>query len=49
MIIWKPLVSECLQCMEDLISEVEKNAIAVVYTNSHYKGEMVGHVQQKSP
>ena len=49
MIIWKLLVSECLQCMKDLISEVEKNAIAVVYTNSHYKGELVGHVQQKPP
>ena len=28
---------------------VEKNAVAVVRTNSHCEKEMVGTVQQKSP
>ena len=46
---WKQLVGECLQCVKDPTSEVEKNDVLMVHTNSHYKGEVVGHVQQKSP
>ena len=46
---WKQLVGECLQCVKDPASEVEKNDVLMVHTNSHYKGEVVGHVQQKSP
>ena len=37
MIIWKPLVGEFLQCVEKLTNEVEKNTVAVVCANSHYK------------
>ena len=49
MIIWKLLVGECLQCVKELINEVDKNAVAVVCNNSHSKEEVIGHVQQKSP
>ena len=49
MIIWSPLVCECLQCVKEPTNEVDKNAVAVVRTKSHCKGEVVGHVQQKSP
>ena len=48
MIISKPLVGECLQGVKKLTSEVEKNEVAVVCTNSFLKREVVGHVQQKS-
>ena len=49
MIIWKPLVGECLQCEKELTNEVDKNAVAVVVcSSSHYKEEVVDHVQQKS-
>ena len=49
MIIWKPLVGECLQCLKEPTNEVDKNAVAVVFTNALCKKEVVGHVQQKSP
>ena len=48
MIIWKPLVGKCLQCVKEQTNEVDKNVVAVVRANSHCK-EVVGHVQQKSP
>ena len=45
MIIWKPMVGEDLQCVEEPTNEVDnKNALAVILTE-----ELVGHVQQKSP
>ena len=37
MIIWKPLVGEFLQYVKKSTNEVEKNTVAVIYTNSHYK------------
>ena len=49
MIIWKPLVDECLKRVTDPIIEVNKNAVSLVRTNCRCKGEMVVHVQQKSP
>ena len=49
MIIWNPLVRECLQCVKESTNEVGKNAVAVVFTNSHWKEEVVGHVLQESP
>ena len=49
MIIWKSLIGECLQCVKKSTKKKEKNTVAVVRTNSHYKEEVVGHVQQKSP
>ena len=49
MIIWRPLVGEWLKCMKDLTNEVVKIAVAMVLANCHCKGEVVGHVQQKSP
>ena len=49
MIIWKLLVGECLQCVKEPTNEVDKNAVAVICTNSHCKEEVVGYVQQKSP
>ena len=36
-IIWKPLVDECLQYVKKSTNKVEKNTVAVVCTNSHYK------------
>ena len=49
MIIWKPLVDECLKRVTDPIIEVNKNAVSLVRTNCRCKGEMVVHAQQKSP
>ena len=48
MIIWKPLVGGCLHCMKEPTNKVDKNTVAVVCTNSHYKEVVVGHVQQKA-
>ena len=47
-IICKPLLGECLQCVKVLTNEVVKKAVAGVLTNSHYAEEVVGHEQQKS-
>ena len=49
MIIWKPLVGKCLQCVEEQRNEVDKNAITGVRADSHSKGIVPGHLQQKSP
>ena len=49
MIIWKPLVGECLQCVKEPINKMDKDVVAVVRTNSHCQEEVVSHVQQKSP
>ena len=49
MIIWKPLVGECLERMKEPTNKVDKNDVSLVRTNSHCKGEVVVHVQQKSP
>ena len=48
MISWKPLVGEYLQSEKEQTKVVDKNTVAVVRHNSHYKKEMVNHVQQKS-
>lgn len=42
--IWKPLVGECLKCVKESTNKVDKNAVAVVCTNSHCKEVVVGHV-----
>ena len=49
MIIWRPLVGECLQSVKKPTNEVCKNAVAVVRSNSYCREEVVGHVQQISP
>ena len=49
MIIWKQLVRECLQHVKEPINEVNKNAISVVRSDCHCKGEVVVLVRQKSP
>ena len=49
LISWKPLVTKCWQCVKETTHEVNKNAVAVVCTNSHCKEEVVGHVQQNIP
>ena len=46
MIMWKPLVGECLQLVKEPINEVDKNVVAVLRTNFHCKDKAVGHVQQ---
>ena len=46
MIISKPLVGKCLQCVKEPTDEMDKNAVAVFRTDSNC---VVGHVQQKSP
>ena len=40
---------ECLQCVKNPINTIDKNAVAVVRTNSHCKEEVVGYMQQKPP
>ena len=40
------MVGECLQCVKEPSKEVDKNAVAVIRTNSHCKEEVVGHWQQ---
>ena len=35
--------------MKEQINEVDMNTVCLVRTNSHCKGEVVVHVQQKSP
>ena len=44
MIIWKPLVGDCLQCVKEPTNEMCKNAVAVVRTNAYCKEEVVVHV-----
>ena len=41
MIIWKPLVDECLQCVKEPSNKVGKNAVSLVRTNSHCKREVL--------
>ena len=43
MIIRKPLVGECLQCLKKPTKEVDKYTVAVVRTNAHCKVEVVGN------
>ena len=45
MIIWKSLVGECLKCVKERTNEKDKNAVSIVRINSHYKKQVVGHVQ----
>ena len=47
--IWKPLVGEFLQYVEKLTIEVEKNTVAVVCTNSHYKRRWLAVCNRISP
>ena len=47
--IWKPLFGECLQYLKEPTNEVDKNAVAGVYTILTVKKRWFGHVQQKSP
>ena len=49
MIIWKSQVCKRLKCVKELTNEVDKNAAAVVRTDSPYTVEVVGLVLQKSP
>ena len=42
----KPLVGEYLQFKKEPTNELDKNAVTWVRTNSHFKEEVVGHVQQ---
>ena len=35
--------------MKEPIKKVDKNAVSLVHTSSHCKGEVVVHVQQKFP
>ena len=46
---WKPLVSEFLQCIKEPTNEVDKNAVAVIRSNSQCKEGVVCHMQQKFP
>ena len=47
MIILKPLIGQCLQCLKEPTNELDKNAVAVVRTNSQCKGEVIGYLLQK--
>ena len=49
MISWKPLVGKCLHCVKEPINGVEKNAVAVVCTNSLCKEEVIDHVSIPAP
>ena len=44
MIIWKPLVGECLQCVKEPINKVEKNTVAVACINSYCKEEPICNI-----
>ena len=44
MIIWKPLVGECLQCVKEPINKEGENAIVVVGTSSHCRDKVIVHV-----
>ena len=49
MIILKPLICECLQCVASVcnaVNEVGKNTVAVVRTISPFKEEVVGQVDE---
>ena len=46
---WKPLVSEFLQCIKEPTNEVDKNAVAVIRSNSQCKEGVVCHMQQRFP
>ena len=35
--------------MKEPINKLDKNAVSLVHANSHCRGEVVVHVQQKSP
>ena len=41
--IWEPLLGECLKCVKEPTNEIDKNAVAVVRTNSISKDVVVGH------
>ena len=47
--IWKPFAGECLQYVKEPSNKVDKNVVAMVGINTHYKEKMVSHVQQRSP
>ena len=49
MIIWKPLVGEFWQYVKKSTNEVEKNTVAVVYTNCHYKRTWLAMCNRISP
>ena len=46
MIIWRPLVGQCLQCVKEPTNKVGKNTVAVVCTNPYCKEEAVDHAQK---
>ena len=49
MIIWKPLVGELLQYVEKSTNEVEKNTVALLCTNAHYKRRWLAMCNRISP
>ena len=44
LLIWEALFGECLKCVKEPTSEVDKHAITVVRINSVSKDVLVGHV-----
>ena len=46
MSIWTPMVGEMLKCMHEPSNEVDKNAIAIIRTDSLRKESIVGHMPQ---
>ena len=48
MILWRPLVGQCLQCVKEPTNKLDKNTVAVVCTNPYCQEELVDHAQKKS-
>ena len=44
--IWNPLVGETLKCKQEPSNEVDKNAVAIIRSDSWEKETIVGHVPQ---
>ena len=44
--IWNPLAGETLKCRQETSNEVDKNAVAIIRSDSWEKETIVGHVPQ---
>ena len=44
--IWDPLIGEILKCKQEPTNEVDKDAVAIMRSNSLGKESVVGHIPQ---
>ena len=45
MMIWKPLVGDCLHCVKEPTNKVNKNGVVMVRSNSYCKEQVVAHMR----